>query len=219
MTGLFTGIIEEKATVKKIEETDEAMVLTIEANTIMDGIRLGDSISVNGICLTVTSFQSNDFTVDVMPETIKSTSLRMLSEGAKVNLERAMSFDGRFGGHFVTGHVDTTGTIRSITPYENAYYIDIELPRQIMTYIMVKGSVAVDGISLTVFGADEENNVLTISIIPHTWQETILSEKKAGDPVNIEADMLMKYTEKLLNTRQKTAENITAETLKDNGFM
>ncbi|WP_158735260.1 riboflavin synthase [Alteribacillus sp. YIM 98480] len=216
---MFTGIIEEKAAIKKIEETDEAMILTIEANTIMDGIRLGDSISVNGVCLTVTSFQSNYFTVDVMPETIKSTSLRMLSEGAKVNLERAMSFDGRFGGHFVTGHVDTTGTIRSITPYENAYYIDIELPRQIMTYVMVKGSVAVDGISLTVFGADDENSILTISIIPHTWQETILSDKKIGDPVNIEADMLMKYTEKLLNTRQKTTENITAETLKDNGFM
>ncbi|SDH37898.1 riboflavin synthase [Alteribacillus bidgolensis] len=216
---MFTGIIEEKAAVKKIEETDEAMILTIEANTIMDGIRLGDSISVNGVCLTVTSFQSNYFTVDVMPETIKATSLKVLSEGAKVNLERAMSFDGRFGGHFVTGHVDTTGTIRSITPYENAYYIDIELPRQIMTYVMVKGSVAVDGISLTVFGADDENNILTISIIPHTWQETILNEKKIGDPVNIEADMLMKYTEKLLNTRQKTAENITEETLKDNGFM
>ncbi|MFB4163500.1 riboflavin synthase [Alteribacillus sp. JSM 102045] len=216
---MFTGIIEEKGVINKMQETDEAMILKIQANTVMDGIRLGDSISVNGVCLTVTSFESNHFTVDVMPETMRSTSLRTLTEGAKINLERAMPADGRFGGHFVTGHVDTTGIIKTITPYENAYYINIELPEKIMPYIMLKGSVAVDGISLTVFGADEENKILTISIIPHTWQETILSEKSSGDPVNIEADMLMKYTEKLLNLRQRTFDTITAQTLKDNGFM
>ncbi|SDH10072.1 riboflavin synthase alpha chain [Alteribacillus persepolensis] len=216
---MFTGIIEEKAVIEKMEQTNNAMVLTIQANTIMKDIHLGDSISVNGVCLTVTSIDGHCFTVDVMPETMKDTSLRMLKQGAAVNVERAMPADGRFGGHFVSGHVDATGTIRTITPVENAYYITIELPKNIMPYMMVKGSVTVDGISLTVFGADAENNLLTISIIPHTWQETVLSDKHAGDPVNIETDMLMKYTEHLLRADKKNESSITTSTLKENGFI
>ncbi|SFE32527.1 riboflavin synthase [Alteribacillus iranensis] len=216
---MFTGIIEEKAVIQNIDETSEAMVLTIQANKIMEDIQLGDSISVNGVCLTVTSIHDLSFKVDVMPETVKATSLRMIKPGSEVNVERAMSANGRFGGHFVSGHVDAAGRIQSITPYENAYYIDISIPETFMPYVVLKGSVAIDGISLTIFGVDDEKNTLTISIIPHTWEETILSSKKVGDPVNIETDMLMKYTERLMNSQKNHSAGITRETLSENGYM
>ncbi|WP_240377668.1 riboflavin synthase [Bacillus piscicola] len=215
---MFTGIIEEKAEILQIDEMKEAMVLTVQAEKVLENIQLGDSIAVNGVCLTVTTFQEHSFTVDVMPETMKATSLRMLRKGTKVNLERALSAEGRFGGHFVSGHVDTTGTIRSVTPYENAYYIDITVPDEWMPYVMLKGSVAVDGISLTIFGVSDIENTITISIIPHTWQETVLSEKSTGDPVNIETDMLMKYTERLLSARRNNFQGITKDILKEHGF-
>lgn len=217
---MFTGIIEEKAVVKKIKETEEAMVLSIGANTIMEDMKLGDSIAVNGVCLTVTTKEDNVFTVDVMPETVKATSLCMLEEGSHVNVERALAANGRFGGHFVSGHVDAAGTIYSITPYENAHYMDISLPKELMPYVMLKGSVAVDGISLTIFGVDDEKKTITLSIIPHTWEETILKEKKPGDPVNIETDMLLKYTDRLLKAgKTKASEQVDKEMLRDNGFM
>ncbi|RSL34622.1 riboflavin synthase [Salibacterium salarium] len=217
---MFTGIIEEKANVLKMNKTSDTMVLTLKAKDIISGIALGDSISVNGVCLTVTSFDEESFTVDVMPETMTATSLKKLKEGAAVNVERAMPADGRFGGHFVSGHVDALGTISSMVPYENAYYVDITVPENLMPYMMLKGSVAVDGISLTIFGVDDNSHSFTISLIPHTWEETIISEKAPGDPVNIETDMLIKYTDRLLNTRyHSSAEGINEQKLKENGFM
>ncbi|MDQ0299515.1 riboflavin synthase [Salibacterium salarium] len=217
---MFTGIIEEKANVLKINKTSDTMVLTLKAKDIISGIALGDSISVNGVCLTVTSFDEESFTVDVMPETMTATSLKKLKEGTAVNVERAMPADGRFGGHFVSGHVDALGTISTMVPYENAYYVDITVPENLMPYMMLKGSVAVDGISLTIFGVDDNSHSFTISLIPHTWEETIIGEKAPGDPVNIETDMLMKYTDRLLNTRyHSSAERINEQTLKENGFM
>lgn len=195
---MFTGIIEELGTVKKMKHASEQSVeMTLSSTKIMEDVHVGDSISVNGICLTVTNYSSNDFQVDVMPETIKSTSLNVLTEGSKVNLERSMAANGRFGGHFVSGHVDGIGKITRKQKQENAIYYDIEIPEELAKYFMMKGSVAVDGISLTVF--DVGQSTFTISLIPHTVEETILGDKDEGDVVNIECDMLAKHVQNLLN--------------------
>ncbi|SEQ84506.1 riboflavin synthase alpha chain [Virgibacillus subterraneus] len=195
---MFTGIIEELGTVKEMKHASEQSVeMTLSSTKIMEDVHVGDSISVNGICLTVTNYSSNDFQVDVMPETIKSTSLNVLTEGSKVNLERSMAANGRFGGHFVSGHVDGIGKITRKQKQENAIYYDIEIPEELAKYFMMKGSVAVDGISLTVF--DVGQSTFTISLIPHTVEETILGDKDEGDVVNIECDMLAKHVQNLLN--------------------
>ncbi|GAA0598314.1 riboflavin synthase subunit alpha [Virgibacillus siamensis] len=189
---MFTGIIEEKGTVKKMKRVSEQTVeMSIGSEKVVEDIHVGDSISVNGICLTVTNFSVTDFQVDVMPETIKSTSLNELCEGDGVNLERSMPANGRFGGHFVSGHVDGTGKITRKEADENAVYYDIEIPEEFTDFFIMKGSVAVDGVSLTVF--DVMPNAFTISLIPHTVSETILGDKKQGDTVNIECDMLAKH--------------------------
>lgn len=198
---MFTGIIEEIGRMTKVNKQAQAMVLTIEARTLLKDIHLGDSISVNGVCLTVIAFQTNSFTVDVMPETFRQTSLRSLSVGSKVNLERAMSGSGRFGGHYVQGHVDTTGTIRSIHQEENALVYRLEpIDASVMRYIIPRGSITLDGISLTVVTVVE--NKFSVSIIPHTLAQTILQEKKVGDSVNIEADLFGKYVDHLLNYKK-----------------
>lgn len=195
---MFTGIIEEKGTIKQIEQVSKKSIqLTIDALKVMEDIHVGDSIAVNGICLTVTDFSDDAFQVDVMPETMKATSLRMLEEGSQVNLERSMPADGRFGGHFVSGHVDGTGTIIRKKKQENAIYYDIKVPDELAIYMMTKGSIAVDGISLTIFGVNE--STVTISLIPHTVSETILGDKNGGDIVNIECDMLAKHVENILS--------------------
>lgn len=216
---MFTGIIEELGTVKKMKHASEQSVdMTIGSTKVLEDVHVGDSISVNGICLTVTHFSSNDFQVDVMPETIKSTSLNALTEGSKVNLERSMSANGRFGGHFVSGHVDGTGKITRKQKQENAIYYDIEIPEELTKYFLLKGSVAVDGISLTIFNVDQ--NTFTISLIPHTVSETILGAKKQGDIVNIECDMLAKHVQNLLNNQLGSQkEGINQAFLKNNGFM
>ncbi|SFP25456.1 riboflavin synthase [Salibacterium halotolerans] len=198
---MFTGIIEETAVVRSIQKASETMVLTLQAPKIMEDIKSGDSISVNGVCLTVTGFREDSFTVDVMPETMHATSLNVLEEGARANVERALQASQRFGGHFVSGHVDAAGVVEAVSPYENAYYVDISMPAAIFHYMSKKGSVALDGISLTIFEVNDHDKTITLSLIPHTWQETTMSERKIGDPVNIEADMLMKYTERLLAAR------------------
>ncbi|MGY4690180.1 riboflavin synthase [Salibacterium sp. K-3] len=217
---MFTGIVEETAAVRSIRKTADTMVLTLHTPGISTDIKTGDSISVNGVCLTVTSFKEDAFTVDVMPETMYATSLKVLEEGSRVNVERAMPPSGRFGGHFVSGHVDDAGTIAAVTPYENAYYIDVSLPAYLLPYMSEKGSVAVDGISLTIFKVKDADETITLSLIPHTWQETTISDKHIGDPVNIEADMLMKYTERLLSARfTGKADGVDEQKLKDNGFM
>ncbi|MBM7602022.1 riboflavin synthase [Virgibacillus halotolerans] len=195
---MFTGIIEEKGTVININHVSErAVQLTIESAKVIEDVQIGDSIAINGICLTVTTFTPDTFQVDVMPETIKATSLNTLTTGSHVNLERAMAGNGRFGGHFVSGHVDSTGTIVKKWSEENAIYYEIEIPGDLSPFLLMKGSIAVDGISLTVFGVRE--NVFTISLIPHTVTETILGEKDTGDIVNIECDMLAKHVQNMLS--------------------
>lgn len=216
---MFTGIIEEKGTVKHLKQTKQAMEMTITAKKILEDVQLGDSIAVNGVCLTVTEFTADSFTVEIMPETVKATSLRLLTIGSKVNLERAMAANGRFGGHFVSGHVDGIGTIIKKKPEENAVYYEIEIPEELLRYVIYKGSVTVDGTSLTVFGTTATS--FTISLIPHTLHETILGMKKEGDIVNIECDMLAKYIEHFLNNKREEAQpksTITEQFLSENGF-
>ncbi|MNX19054.1 Riboflavin synthase [compost metagenome] len=203
---MFTGLVEEVGTLKSVQRKGEAMVLNIQASVIMEDLRLGDSISVNGVCLTAVSNQGNSFAVDVMPETYRHTNLNELKVGGKVNLERAMAAGGRFGGHIVQGHVDGTGTITGVTRDQNAVVYDITPShRSLFKYIIPQGSITVDGISLTVVRSSGEK--FSISIIPHTLAETALSHKRTGDTVNLECDVLGKYVEHLLNYKS-TSQNM-----------
>ncbi|MED4205131.1 riboflavin synthase [Neobacillus mesonae] len=219
---MFTGIIEEIGTIANMKRTGESFVLTIEAKKILEDVHLGDSIAVNGVCLTVTSFTSYQFTVDVMPETVKATSLKDLKRGSRVNVERAIAAGGRFGGHFVSGHIDGTGVIKGKKAFENAVYYEIEAAPEMMRYIILKGSIAVDGTSLTVFAVTEKS--FTLSLIPHTLAETVLGFKGPGDIVNLECDMIGKYVghffRQLQNEQQPAAKNgISAQFLQENGFL
>jgi len=193
---MFTGIIEEVGTVRGIRKGAHSAVLTIGAKSVLSDVSRGDSIAVNGICLTVTSFTGAEFTTDVMPETINRSSFCLLRTGGAVNLERAMPANGRFGGHIVTGHIDGTGVIQSIQKDSNAFWYKIRADRKIMRYIVEKGSVAVDGISLTVAKVSDVD--FSVSVIPHTVDNTSLSQKRTGDTVNLENDCIGKYIEKFL---------------------
>ncbi|MFD0050492.1 riboflavin synthase [Actinomycetes bacterium NPDC127524] len=213
---MFTGIVEDIGTVGGIKKGRNSMELTILSNKITHDMHLGDSISVNGVCLTVTEYKSNSFTLDVMPETVNATSLINLKAGSPVNLERAMAANGRFGGHFVSGHVDGTGMIVKKQHKENAVYYVIEVPEYVYKYCIPKGSVAIDGVSLTVFDLSE--NKLTISLIPHTHKETVLGRKAPGEIVNIEADMIGKYMYHQNNREKQTKTSVTYELLEKSGF-
>ncbi|MGM0523359.1 MAG: riboflavin synthase [Bacillota bacterium] len=215
---MFTGIVEEKGTLQTITKNGRSLVLTVGAKKILGDVHIGDSISVNGVCLTVTHFTDRHFSVDVMPETYEATNLKYLTKGSEVNLERAMHANGRFGGHFVSGHVDHVATIEKIWRDTIAKYVKITVPNDKVKYLAEKGSVTVDGTSLTVFHVDETS--FTLSLIPETQQATILGAKDAGDTVNIEYDVLMKYMERLLmhQSNQKQSSGITEDKLKDLGF-
>ncbi|MFC5448026.1 riboflavin synthase [Paenibacillus aestuarii] len=221
---MFTGIIEEIGHMRRIHSQGQAMVLTISARKILEDVHLGDSIAVNGVCLTVIAFDADSFSVDVMPETFRKTNLRKLQNGTRVNLERAMPANGRFGGHIVQGHVDTTATIVSRVPEENAVVFRFEPENpSIFKYILAGGSITIDGISLTVVSVSERD--ASVSIIPHTLAQTVLNDKKAGDTVNIECDVLGKYMERLLGfhapaeTGGKRQGALTASFLAEHGFM
>jgi riboflavin synthase len=219
---MFTGIIEEIGIIAHIQRTRDCFVLTIDAKNVIKDVHHGDSIAVNGVCLTVTSFSGKHFTVDVMPETVKATSLNTIKRGSKVNLERAMAAGGRFGGHFVSGHIDGTGVIKSKQRYENAVYYEIEADEELLRYVILKGSIAVDGTSLTVFRVTEGS--FTISLIPHTLSETILDLKGPGDVVNLECDMIGKYVGHFLSdlstsSQKKNEPNISVQFLEENGFV
>ncbi|SOC00087.1 riboflavin synthase alpha chain [Ureibacillus xyleni] len=212
---MFTGIIEEQGRVTAIQKDEKSMQLTIATRKIVSDANLGDSIAVNGVCLTITHFTNEQMTVDVMPETVKATTIHRLKIGDVVNLERAMSANGRFGGHFVSGHVDGVGTIRSKKPVSNAVYIEIEIPKELAENCIAKGSITIDGTSLTLFKVSDQS--VTVSLIPHTYSETILGMKSVGDQVNIETDMLGKYVmHHLRKTEDKS--NITLDFLRQNGF-
>lgn len=193
---MFTGIIEELGTVKSIERADEHARVTITCKAVGHDLKIGDSISINGVCLTVVEKKGANVSFDAVYETLRKTALGHLATGDAVNLERSMPVGGRFGGHFVQGHIDGTGSIASIRQVDNSYLIYIDVPRDLMRYIVKKGSIAVDGISLTV--VDAEDKTFSVSIIPHTWEVTNLNSKRAGDPVNIETDIIAKYVERLV---------------------
>ena len=192
---MFTGIIEEIGTVRRIERGASGARLTIAAKTVLEGTKLGDSIATNGVCLTVVSLTSDSFSADVMAESLRRSNLGALQTGSPVNLERAMPLNGRFGGHIVSGHIDGTGTIASQKREDNAVWVTVRTAASLLRYIVEKGSIAIDGVSLTVAAVDESSFV--VSIIPHTGAQTILLDKKPGETVNLECDVIGKYVEKL----------------------
>jgi riboflavin synthase len=213
---MFTGIIEEVGTVKAVQHSGNNSFIRIEAKKVLEDIHLGDSIAVNGVCLTVTHFDSTTFQADVMNETLHRSSLGSLTSGSPVDLERAMSANGRFGGHIVSGHIDGTGTISDIRNDGIAVWYTVSAKPEILRYIVEKGSVAIDGISLTVAKVTE--NSFSVSIIPHTASQTVLSTKKTGDIVNLENDIVAKYVEKLMKPSEPSSGGITMEFLMKNGF-
>lgn len=209
---MFTGIVEEMGTIRAVRRGRSSSVLSIGASMVLSDLKIGDSVAVNGVCLTATGKDDGGFTADVMHETLDRSSLGALSVGSRVNLERAMAADGRFGGHIVSGHIDGTGTVVSVRRDDIAVWYTIRTTPQLMRYIVEKGSIAIDGISLTV--AAVETDRFSVSIIPHTVQETTLGEKRPGATVNLENDIIGKYVEKLM---QKDG-GMTPEFLAQNGF-
>lgn len=211
---MFTGIVEEMGKISAIRQGAKSAQLTIQAKTVLEGTRIGDSIAVNGVCLTVTSLSASAFTADVMAESLRRSSLGDLSVGSPVNLERAMAADGRFGGHIVSGHIDGTGTISSFRREDNAVWVTVSTPANLLRYIVEKGSVAIDGVSLTVAAVTQRD--FSVSLIPHTGAQTILLQKRVGEKVNLECDIIGKYVEKLLQPHREGS--ITMEFLAEHGF-
>ena len=219
---MFTGIIEEIGVIKNITANSKSGKITILANKILEDTNLGDSIAVNGVCLTVSSINKNEFVADIMMETIRATNLGKLNIKDKVNLERAMSISSRFGGHIVTGHVDTVGIIQEFKREENAVWVSIRAEEEFLKNMIYKGSIAIDGISLTVAYVD--NKIFKVSIIPHTKSKTTNIEKNVGNIVNLESDVIGKYIRHFLDTDTKENNNknvknsIDLEFLIKNGF-
>ena len=215
---MFTGIIEEIGTIRGISRGSSSFVLDIGCREVLKGSKEGDSIAVNGVCLTVTSLTGNGFTADVMPETVHRSNISLMRQGSCVNLERAMAADGRFGGHIVSGHVDGMGMIREIREDVNAVWYTVEAEPALLRYIVEKGSITIDGISLTVAYVD--CTCFKVSIIPHTRKITTLGQRRVKDVVNLENDIIGKYVEKLMlpAEEEKKESRLTEEFLRSNGF-
>lgn len=215
---MFTGLVEEIGVVEAISKSTKSARITIKATTVLQGTKLGDSICTNGVCLTVTSFSGNKFTVDVMAETMRRSNLNNISIGEEVNLERALRVGDRLGGHMVSGHIDGMGTISNFEKEDNAVWVTIATSEEILKYIVQKGSIAIDGVSLTVAYVDSE--VFKVSIIPHTKDMTTLLRKKVGHMVNLECDVIGKYVEKLLGAKEQAPvkKGIDFNFLSENGF-
>lgn len=223
---MFTGIIEETGKVEAVAKGSNSAVITIAAVKVLEDTKIGDSIAVNGVCLTVTSISGRKFSADVMAETLRRSSLGSLKHGSMVNLERAMAANGRFGGHIVSGHIDGVGVISSFEKEDNAVWVEIETPAKILRYIVEKGSITIDGISLTV--AKLTDSSFAVSVIPHTGEETTLLNRNPGDIVNLENDIVGKYVERLMNfktddrdnkgEKRNNSDSITMNFLNENGF-
>lgn len=216
---MFTGLVEEVGNIQAITKSTKSARITIKAREVLEGVKLGDSISTNGVCLTVTDFSTNFFTVDVMAETMRRSNLKNLSPGDEINLERALRLGDRLGGHMVSGHIDGMGVISKYENEDNAVWITIRTSPEILKYIVEKGSIAIDGVSLTVAYVDDE--VFKVSIIPHTKDVTTLLRRKIGSDVNLECDMVGKYIEKLISVKeqQTVKKSIDLNFLRENGFM
>ena len=220
---MFTGIVEEMGVIRGIRKNRESAVVSVKAAKVLEDLKIGDSVAVNGVCLTVVEFFPGGFGADVMHETLDRSTLGSLKPGNRVNLERAMAADGRFGGHIVAGHVDGRGTVRKIERDDNALWYTIGAGREILRYVVEKGSIAIDGISLTVAKVSEES--FQVSVIPHTARETVLQDRKPGDEVNLETDVIGKYVERFLafpaetdKKKNMAGEGITMEILRKYGF-
>jgi riboflavin synthase len=213
---MFTGIIEEIGKITEIKKIGKNNSLTISCKTVLEDIKLGDSIAVNGICLTISKFDNTSFTSDVMPVTFQKSHIGNYCIGELVNLERALQLQSRLGGHLVSGHIDGTGNIKSITKYENATKFKIQIDPEQRKYFIVEGSICIDGISLTI--AELEQDYLTTSIIPETMRNTTLQYKKTGDKVNIESDLLGKYLYNFLQYKGKVKSNISIQFLAEHGY-
>ena len=215
---MFTGIVEELGTIRSIRRGAASAVLSIGAEAVLSDLRIGDSVAVNGVCLTTTGVDRSGFTADVMHETLQRSSLGALGPGSRVNLERAMAADGRFDGHIVSGHIDGTGTIAERRRDDNAVWYTVSAPPALLRYIVEKGSIAIDGTSLTV--ASVEADRFSVSVIPHTAAVTLLGAKGPGDVVNLETDIIGKYVERLLRPADTPAarSGISLEFLAENGF-
>lgn len=217
---MFTGIVEEMGVIKSIRKGASSAVLEIQAQVVLEDVHIGDSIAVNGVCLTATTFTPNTFTADVMHETLNRSSLANLRPGSRVNLERAMAANGRFGGHIVAGHVDGVGTVLQTRKDDNAIWYTIGASPEVLRYVVEKGSITIDGISLTVAKVTDAD--FSISAIPHTVAVTVLQDRKPGDTVNLETDIIGKYVEKLLTPQaqptQRPTSNITREFLSRYGY-
>ena len=215
---MFTGIIEELGTVERVTRGRVSAVIAIRAEHILSDLKIGDSVAVNGVCLTATGLTGHGFTADVMHETLDRSALAGLGPGSRVNLERAMAANGRFGGHIVAGHVDGVGTIAAIEQDDNTIWFTITAPAQVLRYVVEKGSIAIDGISLTV--ARVETDRFAVSVIPHTAAVTLLGQRRTGDRVNLESDLVGKYVERLLRPapEEKGQSRLTMEFLTQHGF-
>lgn len=217
---MFTGIIEELGVIQEIKKGSKSSKLLIKANKVLESTKVGDSICTNGVCLTVTDLKINSFEADIMAETLRRSNLGDLKVGSKVNLERALTLQSRLGGHIVSGHIDGTGKVISLVKEDNATWVTIKTANDILRYIVLKGSITIDGISLTVAYVDDKS--FKVSIIPHTAQETTLLNKTNGDTVNLECDVISKYVEKLMGfapmDKYNESASITEDFLKINGF-
>ncbi len=211
---MFTGIIEEMGAVKALQRSGGAARLAVAARKVLDGTALGDSICVNGVCLTVVAMGANEFSADVAVETLNVTNLGELTVGAKVNLERALQLSARIGGHLVSGHVDAVGRIREKREEGNGWRIFFAAPDAVLRQLIKKGSIAIDGISLTI--ADVDRSGFSVAMIPHTAKLTTLGFKNAGDSVNLETDIIGKYVERLLSGKMEGS--VSLDLLKQNGF-
>ena len=216
---MFTGLVEEVGTVQSVLKGTKSAKIVVNAHKVLDKVQLGDSIATNGVCLTVTDFTSHSFSMDVMAETMRNTNLKNLVSGSKVNLERALRLGDRLGGHLVSGHIDGMGTIQDFEKEDNAVWISISTSPEILRYIVPRGSVGIDGISLTVAYVDER--IFKVSVIPHTKEVTTLLTKKSGDEVNLECDIVGKYIERFLSFKETTPakKSISMEFLSNNGFL
>ncbi len=217
---MFTGIIEELGRVKSIEQRGDGVRISIDAKIVTDGTREGDSISVNGVCLTAIEVRENTFSADGSSETLQRSTLGSLRVGSVVNLERAVTPETRLGGHIVQGHVDARGSFVSATEHGGSWTVSIAYPPEMARYLVFKGSVAVEGISLTI--AELTDEYFDIAVIPKTWQVTNFSHLHPGDPVNLEADIIAKYVERILTVappaRQESASTLTLEKLAELGY-
>jgi len=203
---MFTGLVEEKGILKEKIPTGDGFQFVIEAKIIMKDLQIGSSIAVNGCCLTVVKILGSNFTVDTIEETLNKTNLGVLKQGMKVNLERPLAAEARLGGHFVLGHIDTIGKIENVKELSNSHWLTISFPEKFKQYLIYVGSVAIDGVSMTV--AELKDNSFSVGIIPHTWKETIFADKKVGDTVNLEFDVLGKYVERIMESKNQDESSI-----------